>query len=524
MKKLVFCYKILILSFFLSFSSSCTTYTEASDDISVTVVVADIEEILNELDDNEAKNLARFNELNAKLMLITGDISAMKVSQATIASTLAGNTVLLQQYQNYFMQLISLGTLTEGNVKIILSILGQVQSQLLQIASVQASHSDLLNGIKAQLLDNYLVMLSIANDLKDVKTWTLQNLGQLNQLIGLFDGLKNMQNIILQTLINQGSKDSEMLQILKALSLQMTELEGSLDSWGGIIISKLDQLGLTLQQQGIILADILAKVNNLPACISQIINKLNALQLSVNDIKATQVGILEHLISLKMSQAQMFEILNALSLKLNLLQGSVDSWGDLIISRLDNLELTMQQQGVMLANILANTKNIMAYNAQIIAKLDALQLSVNDIKTMQMAIINQLHEIKSTLVNLQAVVNSICTQVFLLREGQLDILIAIDQKLCDQSTNVSITNCYSYVFNEYITNTTNISQIYNACNNGLAGCSNGVVPPRDVCMVMNVMNPHIMGNNNNVNYNFGNLYNTGYGNNNSISNNFGCNP
>lgn len=521
MKKLVFCYKILILSFFLSFSSSCTTYTEASDDISVTVVVADIEEILNELDDNEAKNLARFNELNAKLMLITGDISAMKVSQATIASTLAGNTVLLQQYQNYFMQLISLGTLTEGNVKIILSILGQVQSQLLQIASVQASHSDLLNGIKAQLLDNYLVMLSIANDLKDVKTWTLDNRDKLNQLITLFGGLENMTNIILDRLIAQGNSTFEKLN---ALSLQMSLLQGSLDAWGTIIISRLDLLGLTLQQQGVILADILAKVNNLPACISQIINKLNALQLSVNDIKATQVGILEHLISLKMSQAQMFEILNALSLKLNLLQGSVDSWGDLIISRLDNLELTMQQQGVMLANILANTKNIMAYNAQIIAKLDALQLSVNDIKTMQMAIINQLHEIKSTLVNLQAVVNSICTQVFLLREGQLDILIAIDQKLCDQSTNVSITNCYNYMFNEYITNTTNISQIYNACSNGLSGCSNGVVPTRDVCMVLNVMNPHIMGNNNNVNYNFGNLYNTGYGNNNSITTNFGCNP
>lgn len=520
MKNLVLFCQILIITFFVSLTS-CTTYTEASDEISVTVVVADIEEILDKLDDNEAKNQARFNELNAKLMLIAGDISAMKVSQATIASTLASNSILLQQYQNYFMQLISLGTLTEANVKIILSILGQVQTQLLQIASTQASHTEILNSLKKQILDNYLVMLSIANDLKDVKTWTLDNRDKLNQLIILFEGLENMTNIILDRLIVQGNLTFEKLN---ALSLQISLLQGSLDAWGSIIISRLDQLGLTLQQQGIILADILAKVNNLPVCISQIINKLNALQLSVNDIKATQVGILEHLISLKMSQTHMFEILNALSLKLHVLQGSVDSWGDLIISRLDKLELTMQQQGVILANILANTKNLMAFNAQIIAKLDALQLSVNEIKIIQMAIINQLYEIKATLVNVQAVVNSICTQVFLLREGQLDILIAIDQKLCDQSTNVSITNCYSYVFNEYITNTTNISQIYNACSNGLAGCSNGVVPPRDVCMVMNVISPHVTGHNNNVNYNFGNLYNTGYGNNNSISNNFGCNP
>ncbi len=421
MKNLIY---FFLLPLFL-LVASCTTYNEASDDISVTVVVADITEILEKLDDNEAKNQLRFNELNAKLLLIQGDISAMKESQLIIANTLAGNTLLLQQYQNYFLELITLGILTQENTRIILQILGQVQAQLLQIAFTQESHSGLLSSLKNQLLENYLVMLSIANDLKDVKAWTLQNQGQLNQLIALFGGLQNTLNTVLNTLIAQG-----------------------------------------------------------------------------------------------ITQAQMFEKLNALTLQMSVLQGSLETWGSLIVSKIDQLGLTLQQQGVTLANILANTSNLPFFTAQVLAKLDALQLSVNEIKSLQMAIIDHLYEIKGTLANLQEIVNSIFIQVMLLREGQLDILLAINSKLC--GGNTSIVNSYNYTFNEYLTNITNISQVYNACSNGLNGCSGGVVPPGNVCMVLNIMNPFIVGNNNNVNYNFGNLYNTGYGNTNSISNNFGC--
>lgn len=416
---------ILFFGIFLFLFSSCTTYNEAEDNISVTVLVADINQILSKLDENEAKNLARFNELNTKLMLLQGDISAMKESQLVIANTLAGNNLLLQQYQNYFLQLITLGTLTQENTKINLEILGQVQVLLLQIAFTQESHSGLLNSLKNQLLQNYLIMLDIASDLKDVKNWTLQNQGQLNQLVALFGGLENMTNAILSTLISQGILQAQMFEKLQALTLQMSVLQASLETWGSLIVSKIDQLGLTLQQQGI-----------------------------------------------------------------------------------------------TLANILGNTRNLPFFTAQVLAKLDALQLSVNEIKSLQLATIDHLYEIKGQIANLQEVVNSIFAQVLLLQEGQLDILIAINSKLCGGNTN--IVNSYNYVFNEYLTNITNISQIYNACSNGLNGCSGGVVPASNVCMMLNVMNPFIVGNNNNTNYNFGNLYNIGYGNTNSISNNFGC--
>jgi hypothetical protein len=216
----------------------------------------------------------------------------------------------------------------------------------------------------------------------------------------------------------------------------------------------------------------------------------------------------------------MFEKLQALTLQMSVLQGSLETWGSLIVSKIDQLGLTLQQQGITLANILGNTRNLPFFTAQVLAKLDALQLSVNEIKSLQLAIIDHLYEIKGQIANLQEVVNSIFAQVLLLQEGQLDILIAINSKLCGGNTN--IVNSYNYVFNEHLTNITNISQIYNACSNGLNGCSGGVVPASNVCMMLNVMNPFIVGNNNNTNYNFGNLYNIGYGNTNSISNNFGC--
>jgi hypothetical protein len=392
MKNIIFIFVLLF-----TFLPSCTIYNEAEDTVNIQVVTADLGSILDRLNQIEAKT-------DAKLEIILRDFDIIKPQI---------NSILAQ------------GEINRENLFIIRSILTQIESTLLQIAITQQQQGVDLVEIKKQLMENYLLLLSINNNLNDVKAWTLENKDKLTQLIALFGGLENMTNTILSTLIAQGTLQAQMFEKIQALTLQMSVLQSSLETWGSLIVSKIDQLGLTLQQQGIILA-----------------------------------------------------------------------------------------------NILANTSNLPFFTAQVLAKLDALQLSVNEIKSLQMAIIDHLYEIKGTLANLQAVVNSIFVQVLLLQEGQLDILIAINNKLC--GGNTTIFNSYNYAFNEYFTNITNISQIYNACSNGLGGCSGGVVPPGQVCMVLNIMNPFIVGNNNNVNYNFGNLYNIGYGNTNSISNNFGC--
>lgn len=388
MKNLIF-----VFIFIFAFLPSCTTYNEAEDTINIQVVTADLGSILDRLNQIESKT-------DAKLEIILRDLNIIKPQI---------NSMLAQ------------GEINRENLFIIRSILTQIESTLMQIALTQQAQGNDLTEIKKQLLENYLLLLSINNNLGDVKAWTLENKDKLTQLIALFGGLENMLNTILDTLIDQGT-----------------------------------------------------------------------------------------------SQAQMFEKLNALTLQMSVLQGSLETWGSLIVSKIDQLGLTLQQQGITLANILANTSNLPFFTAQVLAKLDALQLSVNEIKSIQMAIIDHLYEIKGQIANLQDVVNSIFVQVMLLREGQLDILIAINSKLCGGTTN--IVNSYNYAFNEYFTNITNISQIYNACSNGLNGCSGGVVPAGNVCMVLNVMNPFIVGNNNNVNYNFGSLNNQS----NNISNNFGC--
>lgn len=388
---------IFFFTFISLFFSSCTTYTEASDTINIQVVTADLSAISDRLDKLSDLQSGNFDDLFDKLSSLQNDI----------------NLLILQ------------GEVNKENMLILRGILDQISNNLIAIGLKQDHQSEELKEIKKQLMDNYLLLLSINNNLNDVKAWTLENKDKLTQLITLFGGLENMTNTILSTLISQGTLQAQMFEKLQALTLQMSILQGSLETWGSLIVSKIDQLGLTLQQQG-----------------------------------------------------------------------------------------------VTLANILANTSNLPFFTAQVLAKLDALQLSLNEIKSIQMSIIDHLYEIKGTLANLQAVVNSIFAQVLLLQEGQLEILLAINSKLC--GGNTTIVNSHEYVFNEYLTNVTNISQIYNACSNGLNGCSGGLVPSGNVCMVLNVMNPFIVGNNNNVNYNFGNLYNTGYGNTNSISNNFGC--
>ncbi len=392
MKNLIF---VFILVF--SFLPSCTTYNEAEDVINIQVVTADLSSISDRLNQLTLQQGSNFRQLFLELNLVKNDL----------------NKLILQ------------GEINKENLLIIRSLLTQIEQTIIQVALTQQAQGGDLTEIKKQLLENYLLLLNINNNLGDIKAWTLENKDKLNQLISLFGGIQNTLNTALNLLISQG-----------------------------------------------------------------------------------------------ITQAQMFERINAITLQITTLQGSVDGWGSIYISKIDQLGLTLQQQGITLANILGNTRNLPFFTAQVLAKLDALQLSVNEIKSLQLAIIDHLYEIKGQIANLQEVVNSIFAQVLLLQEGQLDILIVINSKLCGGNTN--IVNSYNYVFNEYLTNITNISQIYNACSNGLNGCSGGVVPASNVCMMLNVMNPFIVGNNNNTNYNFGNLYNIGYGNTNSISNNFGC--
>jgi len=387
MKNLI---NFFVLPLFLFFAS-CTIYNEAEDIINVQVVTADLTEIVLEL--KELKDMSSQNH----------------------------STVLLKinSVQNDVNKLIAQGELTKNDLLLIRRLLEQMNQLVLEIALIQQKQDKDITEMKHKLLENYLLLMSISNDLKDLKNWTLENKNNLIQLISLFGGLENMQNIILQNLISQGNL-----------------------------------------------------------------------------------------------QNQIFEKIQVLTLHMRLLQESVDTWGSLILSNIEKLGLTQQQQGITLANILANTQNLLKYTREVIAKLEQLQLTANNLKLTLISMVDQLHSIKKDVKDLKAVVNSIFTQVMLLHDSNLEILIEIRNKFPE----INIYNSYEYVFNEYVDNSTNISQIYNACSNGVGSCGNGLIPPSNVCMVLNMMNPYIQGNNNNVNYNFGSL-NTNAGN---ISNNFGC--
>lgn len=394
MKNVIF---VFILVF--SFLPSCTTYNEAEDVINIQVVTADLSSISDRLNQLTLQQGSNFRQLFLELNLVKNDL----------------NKLILQ------------GEINKENLLIIRSLLTQIEQTLIQVALTQQAQGGDLTEIKKQLLENYLLLLSINNNLGEVKTWTLDNKDKLNKLIALCGGLQNTLNTALNLLISQG-----------------------------------------------------------------------------------------------ITQAQMFERINAITLQITTLQGSVDGWGSIYISKIDQLGLTFQQWGITLGGILANTNNLLILTPQILAKLDALQLSVNELKAIHLAMVNHLNDIKDSITNLQATVNSLVAQVMLLHNADLDILVAINSRLCCCPVNnqpaPNIINSYNHVFNEYIDASTSISQIYNACSNGIGSCGNGLVPPSNVCMVINMINPYIQGNNNNVNYNFSSL-NINAGN---ISNNFGC--
>ena len=548
-KNLFFLAIILTLGFLTSCEKENIEQTSVSLDTSA--LEAQIATLQSTVDNNQTISTAQWNATMAAL----GQIGQQ------VALLVANGNAIQADLQTLIGLVNTLTTLTQGNSVLLGQMWATIQSMNLDLATMQAllqSYGQTLLAMQQQLIaiqgDVSGINAQLALIFNQLTTLGTQN-GQilqtvqgnslfLQQLITAVGGVNNMLQLVLQnqavhgatlaviaaTQVNQGQAIADVLTAVNAGNLTSAQVFVLVQQF----IPALNALGVNIQGY---VNQILAGINQLNLNDQQTAIALVTLIANSNAQAATSQTILNNLITQGLTQAQMVGTLNGVVNQLNLLQGSVDAWGALIISKIDQLQLTIQQQGIVLANIQANTANLPAFTAQVIAKLDALQLSVNDLKALQLAMLDHLVDIKASIADLQATTNHLVTQVTVLQNGQLDILVAIANKLCCCPTPTqpapSIIQSFNYVYNEYLYNDNSINvnvttqQIYNACANGLAVCPSGPGSPNvcpginsqpDVCMVVNNIIPVISNNSGNVGFNWGQLGGTA----NNLQSNWGC--
>jgi len=522
--------------------------------VSVNLDTSDLEAKIDNLqatvDANQQISTQQWNATMAALLPI-GQQVALLVSQGnatqqdiatltglvqTLTTLTQGNSALLNQMwatiQNMDMDLATLQTILQGYGSTLLAM----QQQLIAIQGDVA-------GINAQLALIYNQLLANAATGNQILQVVNGNTLFLQQLVTAVGGLNNMVNLVLQNqaahgatlaslvvgqtnignaittvlnAVNAGNlTDAQILALVQQFLPALNALNVNIDTHVATILAGINNLQLTAGQHGAALATLIAN-SQAQAAMSQ--------------------TILNNLLAQGLTQTQMLTILQAIPGQLNALGASLNAWGTTIIAGIDNLGLTLSQQGTVLGQILANTQNLQAMNLQIIQKLDDLQLSVNDLKVFIQAEIAsvkaEIAVVQTGIAVLQAKSDAIALQILTLSNTVnqgfatvIEMLNDLSNNLCCSTCNQSqpaniittITNVYndmsSYISNHYEDNSTNLTfnQIWNAANNGYGCGNNGGINGANGCQIMApIINLANNGSQNNAasnNYNWNGLQN-----------------
>lgn len=458
--------------------------------------------------------------------------------------------------------------LTQGNTALLNQMWATIQAMNLDFATMQAllqSYGQTLlamqaqlngigadiSGINTQLALIYNQLLAQAAVNGQILTTVQGNSLFLQQLVAAVGGLNDMIQLVLNNQAAHGAtlaviaagqvnigngiqqvlagiatlnaNDATQTALLNQFLPALTALGVNVNQQAATILAGIQALQLGQSNQNIVLGQLLACCNDQNAMLVLILDKLDDLAQtqadqgallatlianSVNQATTSQT-ILNNLIAQGQTQAQMFGMLTGIANQLTALNSSLDAWGTTIIAKLDQLQLSIDQMGTLTGQILANTQNIQAMNLQIINKIDDV---IADLADLQIFIAAEIASVKAEIANVQtslavltAKVDAIALQVATFQVTTqtnfalvISMLEDLDDNLCCNTCNggnaPSVTNVWNNIYqdmstnivNHTVDNSTNLTfqQYYYAAQNGVGVANGGGFGGMNGCQVM----------------------------------------